>query len=130
MVMAKPIHLGHTLHNYYCILPLISAVSYQVAPLTYVALGLIIARYISSERSEKQSKFGECLLPFSSESFVFLSLLQQVRQILLFVLYGCETWSLTLSKEHRLRVPENRMVRRIFRPKREEVVGCWRRLHN
>jgi hypothetical protein len=128
MVMAKPINLGHTLHSYYCILPLISAVSYQVALLMYVALGLMVVRHTNSQRSEKQSKFGECLLPFSSESLVFLSLLQQVRQILLFVLYRCETSSLTLSKEHRLRVPENRMVRKIFR--RQEVVGCWRRLHN
>jgi hypothetical protein len=37
---------------------------------------------------------------------------------------------LTLSKEHGLRVSENRMVRRIFGPKREEVAGCWRRLHD
>jgi hypothetical protein len=46
------------------------------------------------------------------------------------VLYGCETWSLTLRKEQRLRVFENRVLRRIFGPKREEVVGGWRRLHN
>jgi hypothetical protein len=36
------------------------------------------------------------------------------------VLYGCETWSLTLGEEHRLRVFENRVLRKIFRPKREE----------
>jgi hypothetical protein len=46
------------------------------------------------------------------------------------VLYGCETWSLTLRKEHRLRVFEKRVLRRIFRTKREEVAGGWRRLHN
>jgi hypothetical protein len=46
------------------------------------------------------------------------------------VLYGCETWSLTLREEHRLRVFENRMLRRIFRPKRDEVTGEWRKLHN
>jgi hypothetical protein len=46
------------------------------------------------------------------------------------VLHGCETWSLTLWEEHRLRVFENRVRRRIFRPKREEVAGSWRRLHN
>jgi hypothetical protein len=43
--------------------------------------------------------------------------------ILPFVLYGCETWSLTLRKEHRLRVFENRVLRRIFGPKRDEVDG-------
>jgi hypothetical protein len=46
------------------------------------------------------------------------------------VLYGCETWSVTLREEHMLKVFENRMMRRIFGPKRDEVTGEWRRLHN
>jgi hypothetical protein len=46
------------------------------------------------------------------------------------VLYGCETWSLTLREEYRLRVFENRVLRRIFGPKRVEVTGGWRKLHN
>jgi hypothetical protein len=46
------------------------------------------------------------------------------------VLYGCETWSLTLREEHRLSVFENRVLRRIFGPKRNEVTGEWRKLHN
>jgi hypothetical protein len=50
--------------------------------------------------------------------------------ILPVVLYGCETWSLTLREEHRLRVFENRVLRRIFRLKRDEVMGEWRKLHN
>jgi hypothetical protein len=50
--------------------------------------------------------------------------------ILPVVLYGCETWSLTLSEECRLRVLEKRVLRRIFGPKRDEVTGEWRRLHN
>jgi len=45
-------------------------------------------------------------------------------------LYGCETWSLTLREERRLRVVENRVLRRIFVPKREEVTREWRKLHN
>jgi hypothetical protein len=45
-------------------------------------------------------------------------------------LYGCETLSLTLREEHRLRVFENRVLRRIFEPKRDEVTGGWRKLHN
>jgi hypothetical protein len=45
-------------------------------------------------------------------------------------LYGRETWSLTLREEHRLRVFENRVLRRIFGPIREEVAGGWRRLKN
>jgi hypothetical protein len=50
--------------------------------------------------------------------------------ILPVVLYGCETWSLTLREEHRLRVFENRVLRRIFGSKRDDVTGEWRRLHN
>jgi hypothetical protein len=50
--------------------------------------------------------------------------------ILLVVLYGCETWSLTLREEHKLRLFENRVLRRIFEPKRDEVMGEWRKLHN
>ena len=45
------------------------------------------------------------------------------------VLYGCETWSLTLREERRLRVLENRVLRRVFGPKRDEVIGEWRKLH-
>jgi hypothetical protein len=46
------------------------------------------------------------------------------------VLYGYETWPLTLREKHRLRVFENRMLRRIFGPKRDEVTGGWRKLYN
>jgi hypothetical protein len=45
-------------------------------------------------------------------------------------LYGCETWSLTIREEHRLRVFENEVLRRRFGPKRDEVTGGWRKLHN
>jgi hypothetical protein len=46
------------------------------------------------------------------------------------VLYGCETWSLILREEHRLRVFENRVLSRIFGPKRDEVIGGWRKPYN
>jgi len=46
------------------------------------------------------------------------------------VLYGFETWSLTLREERKLRVFENMVLRRIFGPRRDEVTGEWRRLHN
>ena len=52
------------------------------------------------------------------------------RTIILPVLYGSETWSLTLIYERRLRVFENRVLRRVFGPKRDEVIGEWRKLHN
>ena len=45
-------------------------------------------------------------------------------------LNGCETWSLTLRDERRLRVFENRALRRVFGPKRDKVIGEWRKLHN
>jgi hypothetical protein len=52
------------------------------------------------------------------------------RIIILPVLYGCETWSLTLRKERMLRVFENRALRRVFGPQRGEVTREWRKLHN
>jgi len=50
--------------------------------------------------------------------------------ILPVVLYGCETWSWTLEEERKLRVFENRVLKRIFGPRRDEVTGEWKRLHN
>jgi hypothetical protein len=50
--------------------------------------------------------------------------------ILPVVMYGCETWSLLLREESRMRVFENRVLRGIFGPKRDEVIGEWRKLHN
>jgi hypothetical protein len=50
--------------------------------------------------------------------------------ILKVVLYGCETWSVTLREEHRLRVIENRVLRRIYGRTWDEVLGGWRKLHN
>jgi hypothetical protein len=51
-------------------------------------------------------------------------------RILLVVLYECETWSLKLREEHRLRVFENRVLQRIFGPKRDEVTGDWGKLEH
>jgi hypothetical protein len=50
--------------------------------------------------------------------------------ILLVVLYGCETWSLILREEHRLRMFQNRVLRRMFGLKRDAVIGGWKKLHN
>ena len=71
----------------------------------------------------------ECLLLFGTKSFVFQFAIQKLkikiyRTIILPVfLYGCETWSLTLREERGLRVFENRVLRRVFGPKRDEVTG-------
>jgi len=76
------------------------------------------------------------LLSFGTESFVFSLLSKKLKIkifrtiILLVVLYGCKTWLLTLREEHRLRVFENRVLWRIFGPKRDEVTGEWRKLQN
>jgi hypothetical protein len=50
--------------------------------------------------------------------------------ILPVVLYGCETWSLTLREEHRVKVLKTKVLRRIFGPGRDEAKGEWRKLHN
>jgi len=56
--------------------------------------------------------------------------LKMHRNIIYCYLYGFETWSLMLREQHRQRVFENRVLRKIFWPKREQVTGEWRRLHN
>jgi hypothetical protein len=73
----------------------------------------------------------------SVQSLLFSRLLSKNLKIRIYktitltvVLYGCETWTLTLREEHRLRVFENRVLRRIFGPKRDEVTGKWRKLRN
>jgi hypothetical protein len=64
------------------------------------------------------------------ESHKFCYVCKKIRIIILpVVLYWCETWSLTLREEHRLRVFENRVMRKIFGPKRDEATGEWRKLH-
>jgi len=67
-----------------------------------------------------------------SSSLLFKNLKIKIYRtiILPVVLYGCETWSLTLGEERRLRVFENRVLRRIFGLNRDEVTGEWRKLHN
>jgi len=81
------------------------------------------------------------LLSFGAEPFAFQAAIQKFKDIYIYiyiyrtiilpvVLYVCETWSLTLREERKLRVFENMVLRRIFGPRRYEVTGEWRRLHN
>jgi hypothetical protein len=71
------------------------------------------------------------LLSFGAESFSSRLLSENLKiKVFLVVLYGCETWSLILREEKKLRLFENMVLRRIFGPRREEVTGEWRRLHN
>jgi hypothetical protein len=71
-----------------------------------------------------QSLLSSCLLSRNLKVKIYKTIILPV------VLYGCESWSLTLREEHRLWVFENRVLRRIFGPKGDEVTGEWRRLHN
>ena len=76
------------------------------------------------------------MLSFGAEFFVFSLLSKNIKiktyrtLILAVVLYRCETWSLTLREERRLSVFANRVLRRIFEPKRDNVTREWRELHN
>jgi len=67
-----------------------------------------------------------------SSSFLSKNIEIKIYRIIILpvVLYGCDSWSLTLKEEHRLRVSENRVLRRIFVPKRDKVTEEWRKLHN
>jgi hypothetical protein len=71
-----------------------------------------------------QNPLSSRLLPKNIEIRIYKTIILHV------VLYGYETLSFTLREEHRLRVFENRVLRGIFGPKRDEVTGGWRKLHN
>ena len=73
-----------------------------------------------------QIKFKECLIIYGPEYFVCTFVVQTYKD----VLCGCEEWSLTLRERHRLGVFEKKLLRKIFGPKRDEITGEWRRLHN
>jgi hypothetical protein len=87
-------------------------------------------------KKSREGKFWECLLPFISECHAShpLSINLKIKMyktiILPAVLHRCQTWSLTLREKYVLSVFENRALKRIFGPKREEVAGDWRRLRN
>jgi hypothetical protein len=98
-------------------------------------LGTALIYQNSIQEDIRQIEVMECLLSCGAESFVCSLLSKNIKSkiyrtiILPVVLYGYETWSLTLREELRLRVFERRMLR-IFGPKRDEVTGEWRRLHD
>jgi hypothetical protein len=91
----------------------------------------------NSIQEEIKSKLSGNACYHSVQNLLSSSLLSKNLKIKIFrivilpvVLYGCETWSLTLGEERRLRVFENRVLRRIFGPKRDEVRREWRKLYN
>ena len=84
--------------------------AYFVTASVLACIFLSTVQHIKNHKPKICSLIGCCILPV--------------------VLYGCETWSLTLRDEHRLRVFENRVLRRIFGSRRDGVTGEWRKLHN
>ena len=103
----------------------------------YVYLGTTLTNQNSiQEKIKSRLKLGNACY-HSAQNLLSSSLLSKNLKIKIYrtimlpvVLYGCETWSLTLREEHRLRVSENRVLRRIFGPKRDGITGEWRKLHN
>jgi len=92
-------------------------------------------QYMYKKLRANRSQGNACYL--SVQNLLSSSLLSKNLKIKIYrtiilpvVLYGCKTWSVTLREECRLRVFENRVLRRIFDPKRDEVRGEWRKLHN
>jgi len=69
-----------------------------------------------------------CCLPVCYPKILKIKIYRTI--IIPVVLYGCETWSFIFREERRLRVFENRVLRRIFGPKRDKETGEWRKLHN
>jgi hypothetical protein len=100
---------------------------------TFKYLGMKLTNYndIHDEMRSKLNLGSACYYSFQNllSSHLISKNLIYKTVILPVVLYGCETWSLTLREEHRLKVFENRVLRRISGPKREED-GSWRKLHN
>jgi len=106
-----------------------------VEEFTYFGTILTNENHIQEEIKSRLKSGNACY--HSEQNLLSSSLLSKNLKIKIYriiilpvVLYGCKTWSLTLREERRLRVFENRVLRRIFGPKRDELTGEWRKLHN
>ena len=107
----------------------------RVEEFKYLGKTLTNQNYIQEEIKNRLKLGNACY--YSVQNVLSSSLLSKNLKIKIYrtiilptVLYGCETWSPTLREEHRLRVFENRVLRRIFGPKRDGGTGEWRKLHN
>jgi hypothetical protein len=107
----------------------------DVAKFIYLGTTLTDQNHMHEEIKSRLNSGNACYL--SVQSLLSSRLLSRNLKVKIYktmilpvVLYGCETWFLTLREEHRLRVFENRGLRRLFGPKRDEVTGDWRKLHS
>ena len=107
----------------------------RVEEFKYLGTTLTNQNYIQEEIKSRMKVGNACY--YSVQNLLSSSLLSKNLKIKIYgptilpvVLYGCKTWSLTLREERRLRVFQNRMLRRVFGPKRDEVTWEWRKLHN
>ena len=107
----------------------------RVEEFKYLVTTLTNKNSIQEEIKSRLTSGNACY--YSVQNLLYSSLLSKNLKIKIYrtiilpvVLYGCETWSLTLREGRRLRVFENRVLRRVFGPKRDEVTGEWRKLHN
>jgi hypothetical protein len=106
----------------------------SVAKFKYLGTTLTDRNYIHEEIKSRLNSGNACyhsVQSLLSSRLLYINVKVKIRKtiILLVILYGCETWSLTLREEHRQKVFENRVLRNIFGPKRDEVTGEWRKLH-
>jgi len=102
----------------------------RVEVFRYLGTTLTNQNSIQEEIKSRMNSGNACY--HSVQNLLSSSLLSKnlkINTILPFLLYECETWSLTLREELRLRVFENRVLRRIFGPKRDEVTGEWKKLY-
>ncbi|KAJ4435542.1 hypothetical protein ANN_18158 [Periplaneta americana] len=107
----------------------------EVEKLKYLGATVTNINYTREEIKHRINMGNACY--YSVEKLLSSSLLSKDLKVRIYktvilpvVLYGCETWTLTLREEHRLRVFENKVLRKIFGAKRDEVTGEWRKLHN